>query len=199
MGQMTTPEPACPQAACPELSGTIDQVLSREWLLTDGLGGFASGSVIGCPTRRYHGLLVASKRPPLERYLLLAGTLDTVSVGSTRVELSTFEFEDVLHPTGYKLLTGFAMDLTGPDPWVEFTFAHDLFEARKRVTMCTGRRAVRLKYDLRPRTHEPVTLVVAPLLAMRDFHGTRRDAPDLWELQAEPDAVWVHPRIEHEI
>ncbi|HUU83727.1 MAG TPA: amylo-alpha-1,6-glucosidase [Phycisphaerae bacterium] len=196
---MPAQEPACPKATCPELSGTIDEVQSREWLLADGLGGFASGSVMGCPTRRYHGLLVASKRPPLERYLLLAGTLDTVVVGPARVELSTYEFEDVLHPAGYKLLIGFAMDISAPDPWVEFTFSHELFEARKRITLCTGRRAVRLGYEIRPNRPEPVSLEVAPLLAMRDFHGVRKEEADPWELHSEDDAVWVHPRMEHEV
>ena len=199
MNNMSTHEPACPQASCPELRGGLDELLSQEWLLANGLGGFASGSVIGCPTRRYHGLVVAPKRPPLERFVLLAGVLDRVTVDGKAVDLSTFEFADVFHPTGYRLLSGFALRTAGPDPWVEFTFSHELFEARKRITVCTGRRAVRLSYEIVPRRPGPVGLEVSPLLAMRDFHALRQEADDLWALHGEPDAVWVHPRLEHEV
>jgi len=131
---MSNNEPACPMATCPELRGTTAELLTREWLLTDGLGGFASGTVMGCPTRRYHGLLVAPKRPPLERYVLLAGVVDRVTVGQTSADLATFEFPDVLHPRGYQLLSGFTLHQGGPDPWVEFVYAHPLFDARKRIT-----------------------------------------------------------------
>ena len=190
---MAWPTTPCGGPRSPELCGTLDEVMTREWLLTDGLGGFASGSVIGCPTRRYHGLLVASKRPPLERYLLWSGTLDTVIVGQERMSLSAYDFGDVLHPAGHELLTGFNLNQATPDPWVEFTYEHELFEASKRITMCTGRRAVRLSYEIRSRNHKGVILEVQPLLAMRDFHGIRKEEADPWDLHNEPDGVWVHP------
>ena len=200
MNDMLKKQPACPLANGPELSGTLDEVLRREWLLADGLGGFASSTVIGCPTRRYHGLLVASKRPPLERFVLLANALDRVTVGEVSVDLSTFEFGDVFHPTGYKLLSGFAMQTAGPDPWVELAFSHDLFEARKRITLCTGRRAVKLSYEVVPRRAEPVRLEVSPFGPLRDFHSMlQRDAAGPWELCGEHDAVWIQMRDNHEV
>ena len=50
-----------------------EQGIQREWLLTNGIGGFSSGTIIGMNARRYHGLLVASLEPPVERDLVLSG------------------------------------------------------------------------------------------------------------------------------
>ena len=74
----------------------LDLCLTREWLVTDGLGGFASGSVPGPHTRRYHGLLVAPLAPPLGRHVLLSHLDELVSgvAGATPVSLSSHEFED---------------------------------------------------------------------------------------------------------
>ena len=188
------------KVTCPELSGSLDELLTREWLLTDGMGGFAAATVIGCPTRRYHGLLVAPKRPPLERFLLLAGTLDRVVVESVTFDLSTYEFNGVLHPTGYRLLTGFALDTAQPEPWVEFRFCHEAFEARKRITMCSGHRAVRLNFEVTAKSAQAVTLQVSPLVALRDFHGFRRiTETDPWHFYSEDDAAWFHSREDGEV
>lgn len=184
----------------PDLSGSLDQKLTREWLLTDGLGGFASGSIVGCPTRRYHGLLVASKRPPLERFLLLAGTLDRLQVGSREFELSTFEFNGVFHPHGYRLLSDVQLDIAQPDPWIEFSFSHDLFEARKRITLLSRARAVRLNFEVIAKSELPVVLDVCPLVSLRDFHGFRRINPgDSWDTYSESDAVWFHSHEDPEV
>jgi len=188
------------QATCPELAGSLDELLTREWLLTDGLGGFASSSVIGCPTRRYHGLLIAPQRPPLQRHLLLANTLDRIIVGNTTFDLSTFEFNGAFHPTGYRLQTGFAIDTAQPDPWVELSFNHGLFDVRKRITLCTGHRAVRLTYELTPHCQKPVALEVSPLVALRDFHAFRRaGGADPWHFYSEDDAAWFHSREDGEV
>ena len=189
---MLTAESACPQSTCLELSGALDDVLSREWLLADGLGGFAAGTVIGCPTRRYHGMLISPKRPPLDRYLLLSGTLDRVIIGQTVVDLSTYEFPGVFHPNGHELQTGFQLEADGPYPWVEFSYSHPLFEARKRLTVCTGQRAIWLSYEVTTQSDEQITLQVLPLVAMRDFHGMRRQEADQpWNIHNEDQAVWV--------
>ena len=50
----------------------LDQAAQREWLETNGIGGFASSTIVGMNTRRYHGLLVASLKPPVDRYVLLS-------------------------------------------------------------------------------------------------------------------------------
>ena len=76
----------------------------REWLLTNGIGGFAMGSASGINTRRYHGLLVAATHPPTGRMVLLAGIDDYATSGSNRLPLSTNEYPGATYPDGYAYL-----------------------------------------------------------------------------------------------
>src|SRR2546423_12413162 len=94
------------EAACRALDGAT----RREWLETNGLGGYASSTITGTNTRRYHGLLVAATRPPTERSVLLAKLEDKLSVGGQTYELSTNCYEqDTIHPHGYLSLAGFRL------------------------------------------------------------------------------------------
>ena len=80
----------------------FERHITREWLITNGRGGYASGTVLGISTRRYHGLLVAAARPPLERWLLLSATLERVGVSGRHHEMANFEFDRIIHPQGYR-------------------------------------------------------------------------------------------------
>src|ERR1700691_6299833 len=84
--------------------------LHREWLETNGLGGFGSSTAAGANTRRYHGLLMAATEPPAVRFLLLSKLEETLIVGTQRFELSTNLYPGavhpgVVHPEGYRYLT----------------------------------------------------------------------------------------------
>src|ERR1700741_84669 len=78
-----------------------------EWLETNGLGGWSSSSVIGCNTRRYHGLLVAATRPPTERMALVSKLDETIVSGEYRFELGTNNYGSVISPKGYDYLISF--------------------------------------------------------------------------------------------
>jgi predicted glycogen debranching enzyme len=197
---MTVSPPACPKAVCRLLQGDLDTLLAREWLLTNGRGGFAMGTVLGCPTRRYHGLMVLSQRPPLDRWMLLSGTLDRVGVGDTLIDLSTAEFKGVVHPAGHIWLKDFDCNLAGPTPWVQWTYSHPRFEARKRLSLFSGEDVVRLRMDVSAPTDEPLRIEIAPLLAMRDFHGLRRHGPvEPWELHTDGKWLWVQDREKSDV
>src|SRR5882757_887655 len=89
--------------------------LRREWLETNGLGGFAASTLPGLNTRRYHGLLVAALRPPLERTLLVAKLDVTAIYRAQRFELATNEFVDgTVAPRGHVHLESFHLDGTLP-------------------------------------------------------------------------------------
>ena len=75
-----------------ETCGNLDAALSREWLETNGLGGYASSTIIGLNTRRYHGLLVAATRPPVGRMVLLSKLEETLIIDGQRFELSTNQY-----------------------------------------------------------------------------------------------------------
>jgi predicted glycogen debranching enzyme len=175
-------------------------VLQREWLLTNGLGGYASGTVIGCPTRRYHGLLVASRRPPLERVVLLANTLDQVVVDGETFETPTFAFRDATHPNGHVWLTHFDFSLDPAAPWAEFVFDFGPAKLRKRITMADGRDVVRIGYEVMADSRREVQVNVMPLLAGRDFHSlVQFPSEDRWDLRGEYGLVWAKDRHEPEI
>src|ERR1700758_4763794 len=84
--------------------------LGREWLETNGLGGFACGTIAGAHTRRYHGLLTGALNPPGGRMLLLSKLEETLVLGGRRIDLSTNEYAGAIHPEGYLLLSNFRLD-----------------------------------------------------------------------------------------
>jgi len=87
----------------------------REWLATNGLGGFASGTIAGTLTRRYHGLLIAALHPPLERTLLVTKLDETATYrGATYALASNRWKDDYVDPHGFELIERFALEGTTP-------------------------------------------------------------------------------------
>ena len=78
----------------------LDAALRREWLETNGLGGFASSTIIGLNIRRYHGLLVAATKPPVGRMVLLSKLEETLVVGGKRFDLSANRYPGTVYPQG---------------------------------------------------------------------------------------------------
>src|SRR6201988_1431504 len=116
-----------------DVCGNLEAALRREWLETNGLGGFASGTVNGCNTRRYHGLLVAATKPPLGRFVLLSKLEETLIIDGRRYDLSTNRYPGVVHPQGYHYLNQFRLD-----PFPTFTFSVDGIEIEKTLFMVQG-------------------------------------------------------------
>src|SRR6202049_58453 len=83
---------------------------NRECLETNGVGGYASSTITGQNTRRYHGLLVAATKPPLGRMVLLSKVEETLVIDGRRYDVSTNSYPHVVHPAGYKLLKEFRLD-----------------------------------------------------------------------------------------
>lgn len=161
-----------------------DRGLNTEWLLTNGLGGFAMGTALGVPARRYHGVLVAATRPPVGRVLTLAQMAERLVVGigtsaQQTIELSTFQFADsgggapMLHPRGDVHLVQFSQDTS-----VSWTFELPTVGmlVRKTLTLLDGENTAQLKYEIRALSAKPplsggLRLHLRPLVALRDFHG----------------------------
>jgi predicted glycogen debranching enzyme len=145
----------------------LDSALRREWLETNGIGGFASSTINGCNTRRYHGLLVAATKPPVGRFVLLSKLEETLVVNGCAYEFSTNRYPGVVHPQGFQFLTHFRLD-----SFPIFTFSVDGFEIEKRLFMVQGQNTTIIKYQLinAPSTAH-VKLEVRPLIAFRDYHS----------------------------
>src|ERR1700694_3040035 len=113
-----------------------------EWLETNGAGGVAMGTVSGANTRRYHGLLVASLRPPVERFLILAKLDETASIDGAEVALGTNQYPGVLHPTGFRQLVEFRLD-----PFPIWTFDVGGARLQKKLFLVHGEHTVVAQYQ----------------------------------------------------
>ena len=147
---------------------------SREWLETNGVGGFASSTIIGLNTRRYHGLLIAALSQPGNRYLLLSKLEETFFIGRQAFELSTNQYPGVVHPQGFRLLKEFRID-----PFPIFTYEIEGIEIEKSVFMIQGENSTVVQYELRKNNHPEalgnLRLEVRPLIAFRDYHSTTHE------------------------
>lgn len=145
--------------------GTFATLSDREWLETNGLGGWASSTVSGAHTRRYHGLLVAATRPPLGRVVLLSKVDETVAIGSELIELGSNIFPGAIHPQGYRRLTSFERDLV---PTWRYTLGDATLE--KTVMAIHGENTTVVEYRLIDGS-VPVILGLRPFIAGRDHHA----------------------------
>ena len=151
---------------------TVDD--TREWLEADGLGGFASGTVSGVRTRRYHALLLTASTPPTGRIVLVNGVDAWVDAGSGREALTTQHYTpDVLSPDGASAITHFT---TSPWPtWELRTASGCRIVHEVCVERHTGRVAMSWTVADAP---NPVTLFVRPFISGRDYHALHLMNPD---------------------
>jgi predicted glycogen debranching enzyme len=147
------------------LSG-LNAAISREWLVTNGLGGYASGTLAGVNTRRYHGLLVAALRPPLERTVMVAKLDVTAVYGEKRFELATNEYADgTIVPRGYALLAGFRLE--GAMPVWSWQLDDALLE--QRIWMTHAENTTYVEFTV-VRAAQRLSLEIVPLCTYRDYH-----------------------------
>lgn len=180
----------------PDICANLDQAAAREWLETNGLGGFASSTIAGLNTRRYHALLTAAFPPPLDRVVLLSQLVETLVYQGRHYELSTNRYPDVVHPRGFEYLKEFRLD-----PFPIFTWEIEDLEVEKTVFLVHGENTVVVGYELRGAEPDCV-LEVRPLIAFRDFHATThengalqasyREEPGLLTVQPYPDLPPLH-------
>jgi len=144
-----------------------------EWLEADGLGGFASGTVHGARTRRYHALLLAATRPPADRYVLVNGLEVWVRTAAGQYALSSQRYApDVTHPDGARRVVGFESE-----PWPAWTYeTEDGTRVRHELFVPRHRAAVVLSWSVEA-ARGPVELFVRPLLSGRDPHALQRENP----------------------
>lgn len=160
----------------------MDRPDTREWLTTNGLGGYASGTACGANTRRYHGLLVAALEPPGQRTVLLSRLDETVIVGGEVYELgASFWSSGAVAPQGYHHLKSFQ---ASPVPTWEYQVG--LGRLIKRVACLPGQNAVAVSYRLEG--GPPIRIEIKVLANSRDFHGDTHGHPD-WRFRQEQVAA----------
>ncbi|MGH7215401.1 MAG: glycogen debranching enzyme N-terminal domain-containing protein, partial [Tepidisphaeraceae bacterium] len=143
---------------------SLDELASREWLATNGIGGFASSSVPLLNTRKYHGLLVAAMLPPVRRMVLLARMEETVSVDGWAAKLDVNEYPGTVFPQGHQLLAAFSHE-----PFPRWAYQGHGWTIEKGLRLLRGENTVLITYTLL-HGDKPVTLELRPLFALRGIH-----------------------------
>lgn len=152
-----------------QITGVVEEAFRREWIETNGVGGWASSTVAGAHTRRYHGLLVAATRPPVGRVVLLSKLDETVEIGGRRFELGCNQFPSATHPEGYRYLASFSRDLFP-------VFEYEVMGTRLRKTVAAvhEENTVVIMYEV-VEADEDFVLELRPFVAGRDYHSLGRE------------------------
>jgi predicted glycogen debranching enzyme len=164
----------------PEICNDLAAAEQREWLVTNGIGGFASGTVAGSATRRYHGLLVAALHPPAGRTSLVDGIDELASIDGKSYDLATHRWASgAIGPQGHLAIQSFQLD--GLIPVWTYQFGTSRIE--KRIWMRLGENTTFVQYTLLE-SSSPVSLDLKVLVNYRDFHSVTH-AGD-WRMHVDP-------------
>ena len=156
----------------PDVCADLESAVRHEWLVTNGLGGYAFGTVAGLATRAYHGLLVAALSPPVGRTMLVGGLVEWAVVAGERVALHAHEYADgTIDQHGYRWLL--SVRLEGMRP--VFTYAIGDVRIEKRVWMADGANTTYVRYQSVGADH-PIGLELTPLTTFRDHHALGHEA-----------------------
>lgn len=137
-----------------------------EWLETNGLGGYASSTIAGTNTRRYHGLLIASMKPPVERVSLLAKMDETIVCGEERFELGANQYKGAVHPVGFNFIDSFSKSLF-PE-WI-YKLPSGI-EIKKTIACVQGENTTLVIYEVL-KAKNKFTIEWLPLVSGKDFHS----------------------------
>lgn len=143
----------------------FQEAVSYEWLETNGLGGFASSSIIGCNNRRYHGLLIAAIKPPAERMALVSKLDETIIIGEEKFELGCNNYGDVISPGGNNFQESFSKNL-----FPEFIYQAGGVRLKKTIAMRHGENTTLVIYEVL-RSEKEFALELLPLISVRDYHS----------------------------
>ena len=141
----------------------LEEGLKKEWLITNGIGGYSSSTIIGCNTRKYHGLLIAPLTPPARRFLILSKVDEGVEINGKVIPLYTNMSKNYISE-GYKNLDSFEKDY-----FPIFTYKVKDIEIKKIICMEYGKNTVCIYYKIK-NGKQDAKLTLAPIVNYRDFH-----------------------------
>lgn len=153
------------------------RAVQSEWLETNGLGGWGSSSIIGCNTRRYHGLLVAATKPPTERTVLLSKLDETIVLNNERFELGVNDYGEVISPDGNQYIKAFTKEL-----FPQWIYEVNGIQLRKTIAMIHGENTLVIVYDV-VKAKKAFTMELLPLVAGRFYHSLQHAGEQMhWDV-----------------
>lgn len=147
----------------------FEKGLKKEWIITNGIGGFASSTVIGANTRKYHGLLVAPLNPPSNRYLVLSKLDESIKIDNVNYDLYTNICKNYVSH-GYKYQKEFEKDYIP-----SFKYEAQNVKIIKKICMKYGQNTVCVMYKVENGNEKDIKMTVAPIINFRDFHSVNSD------------------------
>ena len=159
----------------------MDDALGLEWLVTNGLGGYASSTVLGVNTRKYHGLLVAALNPPANRHVLLSKLDEEIQIENQTYKLGINEFRDTFYPKPQDMLHQFTLD-----PFPTFKYEAQDVELQKTIFMNKGKNATVIDYNIRNSGENEATIRIFPLVNFRHFYYTTHKNQPQWRFSQKP-------------
>ena len=159
-----------------EMLSRFEDAIQKEWIVTNGLGSYASSTALGINTRKYHGLLVAALHPPGDRRLCLAKLDEEMSIGTNIFPLASNEFQNGIFPQGHVFLREFSVS-----PFPKYTYDVKDVEVQKTVFMPHERNAVITLYKVSNESNFDVKIRVFPLVNWRHFHSVTDRSRIQWE------------------
>jgi predicted glycogen debranching enzyme len=163
---MTSGEPSFSLGA--EVLSDPPRACAREWLLPDGLGGYASSTPLGLNTRRQHGLLVVATRPPSGRLILLSKVEEVLTIDGVDHELSSNAYPDAVFPRGFERAASFVMDPLPSLTW-------EVPEGRLTRTIARVQREPGVAVTYTYEGSQRARLALRPLVAYRDVEALQRE------------------------
>jgi predicted glycogen debranching enzyme len=143
----------------------LEENMQKEWLITNGIGGYASSTVFGINTRKYHGLLVSALKPPGSRTVLLEKLDEDIIVNNEIFRFGSNEFKNTIFPKGFQYLKQFSIN-----PFPQFIYEKSNVEFKKTIFMPSKRNAVVTIYDIFNNNSSTAIVKIFPLLNCRNFH-----------------------------
>ena len=147
----------------------LEKALTLEWLDTNGLGGYASSTILSCNTRKYHGLLVANLRMPKGRHVLLSWMEDAVVLREKEFFLSCCQYPGFFFPREKQILKEFSLDYCP-----SFTYEADGMRIRKAIMMIHEEDRVLIRYEVQD-CQTPGLLRLRPFIAFRGYHALTKE------------------------
>jgi predicted glycogen debranching enzyme len=148
-----------------------NKALKKEWLLTNGLGGYASSTILGVNTRKYHGLLVAALNPPGNRTVCLEKIDEEIAVSGSVYRLGANEFSDVFYPEGFQFINSVTIA-----PSMNFYYVTEQISVNKKIFIPNLTNSVTVIYKIQNQNNSKSTIRITPLLNWRHFHSVTNKA-----------------------
>jgi predicted glycogen debranching enzyme len=144
---------------------SFDKAIHNEWLITNGLGGFASSTVLGLNTRKYHALLIAALNPPGEKTVILSKLDEDINLENQTYQLGVNQFQQDIYPQGYQYLKEFSVK-----PFPVYTYKVGDFELEKTIFLPNQKNASIAIYHISNDSPNDASIKVFPLISLRYYH-----------------------------